>query len=235
MMPGVPVYDMASPVFTKGDDPPEKWQRFVIAAPDSSATNKYVQSVPLERQDTGSVWIDTRTWRTGHAGTDDGRRAEHVAGLARKILAAGFNDGRSIALRVAVAYRDRMDHMTLAQGARRQRYALRAIEVEREGNTRPIVTDQALLVDGGIALGQTLPLFASKEIDEVLSVDCPRDCDLIVQPRSKTLDIYFIDVEGGQATLFVTPQHESLLIDTGWAGTTRAMRSASWQLQSSLA
>jgi competence protein ComEC len=34
---------------------------------------------------------------------------------------------------------------------------------------------------------------------------------------AKTLDIYFIDVEGGQSTLLVTPQ-ESLLIDTGWAG-----------------
>ncbi|HVJ07355.1 MAG TPA: MBL fold metallo-hydrolase [Acidisarcina sp.] len=32
------------------------------------------------------------------------------------------------------------------------------------------------------------------------------------------LQVYFIDVEGGQATLFVTPAHESLLIDTGWAG-----------------
>jgi competence protein ComEC len=36
--------------------------------------------------------------------------------------------------------------------------------------------------------------------------------------RAQTLDIYFIDVEGGQATLFVTPQHESLLVDTGWPG-----------------
>jgi len=34
---------------------------------------------------------------------------------------------------------------------------------------------------------------------------------------AKTLDIYFIDVEGGQSTLLVTDQ-ESLLIDTGWAG-----------------
>jgi competence protein ComEC len=33
-----------------------------------------------------------------------------------------------------------------------------------------------------------------------------------------TLDIYFIDVEGGQATLFVTPARESLLVDTGYAG-----------------
>jgi competence protein ComEC len=30
--------------------------------------------------------------------------------------------------------------------------------------------------------------------------------------------VYFIDVEGGQSTLFVTPTGESLLIDTGWPG-----------------
>jgi len=34
----------------------------------------------------------------------------------------------------------------------------------------------------------------------------------------KALRVYFVDVEGGQATLFVTPQGESLLIDTGWPG-----------------
>ena len=32
------------------------------------------------------------------------------------------------------------------------------------------------------------------------------------------LQIYFVDVEGGQATLFVTPAKQSLLIDTGWPG-----------------
>ena len=32
------------------------------------------------------------------------------------------------------------------------------------------------------------------------------------------LQIYFIDVEGGQSTLIVTPDRHSLLIDTGWAG-----------------
>lgn len=32
------------------------------------------------------------------------------------------------------------------------------------------------------------------------------------------LQIYFIDVEGGQSTLFVTPSRHSLLIDTGWPG-----------------
>jgi len=34
----------------------------------------------------------------------------------------------------------------------------------------------------------------------------------------KSLQIYFVDVEGGQATLFVTPEGKSLLIDTGWPG-----------------
>jgi competence protein ComEC len=34
----------------------------------------------------------------------------------------------------------------------------------------------------------------------------------------KALRIYFVDVEGGQATLFVTPEGQSLLIDTGWPG-----------------
>jgi competence protein ComEC len=34
----------------------------------------------------------------------------------------------------------------------------------------------------------------------------------------QTLQIFFIDVEGGQATLFVTPAGQSMLIDTGWPG-----------------
>jgi beta-lactamase superfamily II metal-dependent hydrolase len=42
----------------------------------------------------------------------------------------------------------------------------------------------------------------------------------------KTLDVYVIDVEGGNATLFVSPNHESLLIDTGNAGPTASKRDA---------
>ena len=34
----------------------------------------------------------------------------------------------------------------------------------------------------------------------------------------KTFDIYVVDVEGGEATLFVSPTGESLLVDTGWPG-----------------
>jgi competence protein ComEC len=37
-------------------------------------------------------------------------------------------------------------------------------------------------------------------------------------PTTKSLQIYFVDVEGGQATLLVSPSGESLLIDTGWSG-----------------
>jgi len=61
----------------------------------------------------------------------------------------------------------------------------------------------------------------------------PRSSRLIVLPAAvvlavvvgsaqtrvaKTLDIYVVDVEGGNATLFVSPAGESLLIDTGNAG-----------------
>ena len=36
--------------------------------------------------------------------------------------------------------------------------------------------------------------------------------------ETKTLQIYFVDVEGGQATLLVAPSGQSLLVDTGWPG-----------------
>jgi beta-lactamase superfamily II metal-dependent hydrolase len=40
-------------------------------------------------------------------------------------------------------------------------------------------------------------------------------------PAAGNLEIYFIDVEGGQSTLFVAPSGESMLVDTGWAGFNR--------------
>ena len=48
-----------------------------------------------------------------------------------------------------------------------------------------------------------------------LAVSLPRAA--AAQQRS-TLDIYFVDVEGGQATLVVTPAGQTLLIDTGFPG-----------------
>ena len=46
-------------------------------------------------------------------------------------------------------------------------------------------------------------------------------CPLLLAPflnAAKPLDIYFIDVEGGQATLFVSPSGQSMLVDTGFRG-----------------
>lgn len=41
---------------------------------------------------------------------------------------------------------------------------------------------------------------------------------LTAQGVAKTLQIYYVDTEGGQATLFVSPSGESLLVDTGNPG-----------------
>ena len=41
---------------------------------------------------------------------------------------------------------------------------------------------------------------------------------LTARAATRDLRVYFIDVEGGQSTLFVTPTGQSLLIDTGWPG-----------------
>jgi competence protein ComEC len=49
----------------------------------------------------------------------------------------------------------------------------------------------------------------------------------VAQTRtSKDLQVYVVDVEGGNATLFVAPSGESLLIDTGNAGAVAAPRDA---------
>jgi competence protein ComEC len=38
------------------------------------------------------------------------------------------------------------------------------------------------------------------------------------QGRGRTLDIYVIDVDGGESTLFVSPSGQSLLVNAGWPG-----------------
>ena len=37
-----------------------------------------------------------------------------------------------------------------------------------------------------------------------------------ILPAARNLEIYSIDVEGGQATLIVSPSGESMVVDTGW-------------------
>jgi beta-lactamase superfamily II metal-dependent hydrolase len=51
-------------------------------------------------------------------------------------------------------------------------------------------------------------------------------CAVDIRSASRTLDIYFIDTEGGAATLIVTPSGESLLIDSGYPGDRDAGRIA---------
>jgi len=47
---------------------------------------------------------------------------------------------------------------------------------------------------------------------------------LLARAAEPTLDIYWIDVEGGGGTLIITPAKESILIDTGWPAPPSAAR-----------
>jgi len=51
-----------------------------------------------------------------------------------------------------------------------------------------------------------------------LAAACLVSTTLFAQAKTDKLRVFFIDVEGGQSTLFVTPKGESLLIDAGWPG-----------------
>src|SRR5690242_15134189 len=44
---------------------------------------------------------------------------------------------------------------------------------------------------------------------------------VLAAPAARNLEIYAIDVEGGQATLMVAPGGQSMLVDTGWGGFNR--------------
>ncbi len=63
------------------------------------------------------------------------------------------------------------------------------------------------------------PSLCSSALLGFLGLFLPAVAPAVPTPESrKTLQVYFVDVEGGQATLFVTPEGNSLLIDTGWPG-----------------
>jgi len=59
-------------------------------------------------------------------------------------------------------------------------------------------------------------------------------CTVSRAQKPRNLDVYFIDVEGGQATLFVSPSGESMEVDTGWAGGRDADRIADIAKQAGL-
>ena len=47
---------------------------------------------------------------------------------------------------------------------------------------------------------------------------CLAAAAILLPAQTRTLDIYWIDVEGGASTLIVAPSGESLLVDTGFPG-----------------
>ena len=57
VVPGVPVFDVASPVFTKVTIHLKNGKDFVLAAPGSSRDNKYVQSVRWNGEQLDHLWI----------------------------------------------------------------------------------------------------------------------------------------------------------------------------------
>ncbi len=59
-----------------------------------------------------------------------------------------------------------------------------------------------------------------------LALAAPPGLDRAAAQARTTLDIYVVDVEGGNATLFVAPSGESLLIDTGNVAPDAAVRDA---------
>lgn len=49
-------------------------------------------------------------------------------------------------------------------------------------------------------------------------------CTVASAQTREDLVVYFIDVEGGQSTLFITPSGQSILVDAGWPGSRDADR-----------
>ena len=59
-------------------------------------------------------------------------------------------------------------------------------------------------------------------------------CATLRAQKRDALEIYFVDVEGGQSTLFVSPSGQSLLVDTGFPGARDADRIAAAVKQAGL-
>src|SRR3977135_3142958 len=72
-----------------------------------------------------------------------------------------------------------------------------------------------------MALSQGCGMKIQNRLRKSLLAVCALGAAFVASPMpawaaKSELKVYFIDVEGGQATLFVTPAGQSLLIDTGW-------------------
>jgi competence protein ComEC len=63
-----------------------------------------------------------------------------------------------------------------------------------------------------------------KKLFILIAIALAASCANAQAQTRKGMDVYFIDVEGGQSTLIVSPSGQSLLVDTGWPGTRDADR-----------
>src|SRR6202790_3855358 len=65
-----------------------------------------------------------------------------------------------------------------------------------------------------------------KSLPILIAATTVLSCAIAWAQPGKDLQVYFIDVEGGQPTLFVSPSGQTLLVDTGWPGARDADRIA---------
>jgi beta-lactamase superfamily II metal-dependent hydrolase len=82
---------------------------------------------------------------------------------------------------------------------------------------KPDTTSAGHFVDAPAAVGSRLAAMRTKFV-LLLALSLAATSSAAQNRASKTLDIYVVDVEGGNAVLFVAPSGQSLLIDTGNAG-----------------
>ena len=61
-------------------------------------------------------------------------------------------------------------------------------------------------------------------MNKILTISLTLFLCISAHAAPRTLDIYFIDVEGGASTLIVTPAGESILVDSGFAEERDAQR-----------
>lgn len=65
---------------------------------------------------------------------------------------------------------------------------------------------------------RTIPVILAIAACLALPVTTPMQAQSRASAPRTTLEIYYLDTEGGQATLFVSPSGGSMLVDTGYAG-----------------
>ncbi len=78
-----------------------------------------------------------------------------------------------------------------------------------DGRMRFAIPTKLLLLSG--AMLAMIPSVSAAHAQKVHSKLRSHKMDIV-----KPLTVYFVDVEGGQATLFITPEGQSMLVDTGW-------------------